>query len=915
MTASQLLNLLAETLGHDYCKQFVIPEVVSLAEDPVFRVRKSAALNLHSICKVGGEHELLERLMPAFVRLSKDDMYRVRRACAESLTDISKNVSDDVRLGVLVEIFLRLTQDPSRMVKQSVLQQSGTFIATLPSLYVSSTILQHYCSMSYYPTGDISMDAELRQICAFCFPAVLQTIGKERWEEVREVYRNLTQSRSAGIKQTLAHSLHEVALILQDPQLVEEELVAVFEDMIQGVEPVQMGIIKHLATFLRMLPELCRVSYLPLLHDILHSTNPFNWRLRQSLAVQLPELARLPAKTELYQTLFPLILILLQDPVASVRVASFPGVTSLIATLYDLSCGDEANVGSSMNDENGIVAVSRHYLENLAKSINSFAIGEKYQLRQLWVELCHRLLWDLPRYLFECYFIEGILLLTRDRVTNVRITVSSFLAGWQIGGGAIHARTLKPRKDFSSGDESSTSCVGGRDSDNGKNKEESRDVVNLAAIPSIEDTPYSWLLARPDVQQCVARLAADDVDVYLNMKHLQPAFPFLEFKSIKCRGMKIAPGGNDSIAINPPLQALWKDGPLAKKESELGFLTSSSSQASSRQSDGSFEEAAAAAAVASSSSVSSTPLASQGARSRGYSGSSVEDMSIQSSSPGSDQSMNSSNSSNSGSSSSSNSSGVSRMRSGSKDGGAASLNLYTPHPASTSPPVFSTTELSEAEELSPTDSNLEDEFMENNRMLHNPNPPHYSAPGVMGGYAHRPKSGSFDEHSCDTSISDIEMEMDKIDGIFTTPVVKFIPPPLDGGEGTGTDEQRVVAGTTETAAEDEAEETLSNSSSESSLVSPHSNGHAEQMPPFPPSVLEEEMSAGVDITPVDISGATVSRVSTSSKSGSTSAEVDTIISVDHSEDSLTTNKVSAAAVDVANDTESITKFVDSLDMS
>eukprot|EP01031_Cornospumella_fuschlensis_P037207 gene37207-45162_t len=108
MTAAQLLNLLAETMGQDLCRQFIIPEVVSLSEDPVFRVRKSTALNFHFICKVGGEHELLERLMPAFVRLSKDDMYRVRRACAESLSEISKHVSDDIRLGVLVEIFLRL---------------------------------------------------------------------------------------------------------------------------------------------------------------------------------------------------------------------------------------------------------------------------------------------------------------------------------------------------------------------------------------------------------------------------------------------------------------------------------------------------------------------------------------------------------------------------------------------------------------------------------------------------------------------------------------------------------------------------------------------------------------------------------------------------------------------------------------
>lgn len=140
----------------------MIPEVVSLAEDPMFRVRKSTALNFHSICKVGGEHELLElvtehilpffriiimhalfnsrRLMPAFVRLSKDDVYRVRRACAESLCDISKCVNEDIRLGVLVEIFLRLTQDPSKLVKQSVLQQSVSTSSLLVHLHLNFVI-------------------------------------------------------------------------------------------------------------------------------------------------------------------------------------------------------------------------------------------------------------------------------------------------------------------------------------------------------------------------------------------------------------------------------------------------------------------------------------------------------------------------------------------------------------------------------------------------------------------------------------------------------------------------------------------------------------------------------------------------------------------------------------------------------
>jgi serine/threonine-protein phosphatase 4 regulatory subunit 1 len=187
MTACELLNSLAECFGFDLCKQFVIPEIVSLAEDPVFRVRKSVALNLHFICKVGGEHELLERLMPAFVRLSKDDMYRVRRACADRLSEISKYVSDDIRVGVLVEIYLRLTQDASRVVRQSILQQSGLFISTLPTHAITEKILSYYISMANDPTGDPIVDAELKHCCAFCFPAVFQAIGFKRWKEIRGV--------------------------------------------------------------------------------------------------------------------------------------------------------------------------------------------------------------------------------------------------------------------------------------------------------------------------------------------------------------------------------------------------------------------------------------------------------------------------------------------------------------------------------------------------------------------------------------------------------------------------------------------------------------------------------------------------------------------------------------------------------
>jgi hypothetical protein len=528
MTASQLLNLLAEALGPDLCKQFVIPEVVSLAEDPVFRVRKSTALNFHNICKVGGEHELLERLMPAFVRLSKDDMYRVRRACAESLSEISKNVSEDVRLGVLVEIFLRLTHDPSKLVKQSVLQQAGMFVATLPARAVNENILNQYCSMISNPTGDASVDNDLKYICAFSFPAVFQVIGPARWHEVREVYHILAQSRSTNIKQTLAHSLHEVARILAEGAVVEEELVPVFEEMVQDVEIVQMGVIKHLAKFLAMLPEPCRVSYLPLLHDILHSTNPFNWRLRRYLAHQLPDLVLLPPKQDLFRTLFPTVMILLQDPVASVRLVTFHGVTALLNNLYKLI---ELEVTASGDSD---LAISyQQNVEDVIAAINSFATGEKFQLRQLWLELCSQLLRDLPRDVFEHNFIEGILSLTCDTVTNVRIALSVFLTSW--GEGCLAPHELAPESSSNTLTPTPTPTA---------------DAGAGAGAEGKQPSNWHWLLRRADIKVCCERLSRDDRDVFLNLCKLAPLYPDVAFSEMSCRGRKTPPGGTTPISLD-----------------------------------------------------------------------------------------------------------------------------------------------------------------------------------------------------------------------------------------------------------------------------------------------------------------------------------------------------------------------------
>lgn len=269
-------------------------------------------------------------------------------------------------------------------------------------------------------------------------------------------------------------------------KLVELELVPVFEEMIQDVEIVQMGVIKYLAEFLKMLSEPCRVSYLPLLHDILHSTNPFNWRLRQSLSSQLSELLSLPPTQSVYMTLFPLVMTLLQDPVACVRRDCFRGVAKMLILL-------RAQADDCPQGEVHFAAVVR--------AVNSLARGEAYNTRQLWAELAYVLLQDLDQALFEKHFIDGLLVLATDPVFNVRLAVGVVLGGW--------APQLAPWESASS--------------------------------------PWKYLTDRADIKECVRRLACDDKDVISHVSKLKPAYPDIVFSAITCRGRRGAPGGSDPI--------------------------------------------------------------------------------------------------------------------------------------------------------------------------------------------------------------------------------------------------------------------------------------------------------------------------------------------------------------------------------
>ena len=94
-------------------------EIVSLQDDPVYRVRKETVARMINISKVLGKDIFLRILFPVYKKLAADPIWGVRRAAVEMLPAISIICPIELKNGVLIEIFKKFSQDSSKWVKMA----------------------------------------------------------------------------------------------------------------------------------------------------------------------------------------------------------------------------------------------------------------------------------------------------------------------------------------------------------------------------------------------------------------------------------------------------------------------------------------------------------------------------------------------------------------------------------------------------------------------------------------------------------------------------------------------------------------------------------------------------------------------------------------------------------------------------
>lgn len=480
--ALQLLSHFSSLVEADYLEKIIVNEIISLSDDPVLNVRRTTVMYLVNICRHVKKDIFENKLFPVYYKLAYDNVWGVRKVAVEILPDISEISSPELRSQNLVELYKKFTQDASKWVKMAAHQFLGPFIATLKGQKIDKSLVNYYIGMGDPKKSSFNSDVTFH--CAYTFPAVLLTLGKEKWPDLKRLYKILVKDNQWKVRKTLSYSLHEVAKIL-GPDLTEEELLPVLDNFLKDsgnlpptnfVDEIRIGVLIHLADFIRILNPGVREQCINMLGKIPSESN--NWRLRKLLAGQLKDCVELFEPKVVFKIHLPIVLKLCNDEVAEVRTKACVNIAAILRTIQK----EKTN----------------NYFSRVVKEIFKFGDSKRYVQRQVFVGMCANILIeDLP--IFCKHFMSAFIDKQNDKVVNVRIVMSRYC-------GQFLSNFVKPEKSEIAKSELS--------------EEETKEEVELTNIQK-HRMHYERLLTEKKFMKMIVRLKHDErYDVYSQITQL-----------------------------------------------------------------------------------------------------------------------------------------------------------------------------------------------------------------------------------------------------------------------------------------------------------------------------------------------------------------------------------------------------------
>ncbi|KAI9357464.1 armadillo-type protein [Pilaira anomala] len=444
MVCLMLISALAHVFGPEGSTDKFLPIVESMVSDPMFYVRKEVAAAVGSLSAAVTPEIALEKLLPLYSKLSVDTIWHVRRSCVFALPFLCEVLPEDVKATIAVEGVELFKNDISRNVRNSLADITGELISKFlpvdwketgnPGQHVPEELLEFFLSLGNPMTSSNQMfktDTERIHNCAYNFPAVVLTAGVHYWDtHLKETYLNLTKDYQLKVRRTFAYSLHDIARII-GPERTERDLVQIFALYLMDLDDVKQGVLEHLAEFLNVLAISSRNEYIPILAEVWDGVM-LNWHLRDILAHQLRDIARLFDASRVVEHILPLAIRACHDEFAAVRetgVEIFPVILDIVKRAVDDDGEGLSQIDENETETDTLLERQQKYalalLNHVMDKLDDLVRSSNYRRRLVFTQICRSLLdAGIHPTDFASFFLPRLTTLAQDPVVNIRIATS-----------------------------------------------------------------------------------------------------------------------------------------------------------------------------------------------------------------------------------------------------------------------------------------------------------------------------------------------------------------------------------------------------------------------------------------------------------------------------------------------------------
>ncbi|KAJ8457046.1 hypothetical protein ONZ45_g18471 [Pleurotus djamor] len=162
------------------------------------------------------------------------------------------------------------------------------------------------------PLEAFFQDPERPVICSFNFPAVVLTVGRDRWPDLRESYLQIASNPNVRVRRTLAASLGEIANIIGE-EYAAVDLMPIWWDAIRSEETdVRIKAVESMGKLMAASGGKRRIDVMRGLLALWEEGHFKSWREREGIAMALNGLAAL-TESQGASTLQQLLLKALHD--------------------------------------------------------------------------------------------------------------------------------------------------------------------------------------------------------------------------------------------------------------------------------------------------------------------------------------------------------------------------------------------------------------------------------------------------------------------------------------------------------------------------------------------------------------------------------------------------------------------------